>query len=507
MGVGASSSSARVVKLNPDFQPFTQARVVSAGGRVVRASRCASESCSLDESGKIKALGSCKEDINVSEIAKFKDLERLYENTEEHARTLEMVLVSTEGSNLELSQKVSQLEEQLEVARNKAVSWRSYENTIFIKNQQVRSKRKLKKLQMDLAQAKQDGALTIMELKEKIKAMYKAVQAPREESTPKTPSGDSEHITPDSARHILIVELSSQLSVQQEKIQQLESILQSRDAKIKHLEVECLSRRSVTPITPKEFKNLVNADNTSEDQHSLADHSQEHNYIPECAHAQDYQHIMNAEAPNEFKQSADVYTPSTLEHSVDPVTPTTFEHLENADIIKKYEKGIETGTSQDSKLIVDDYCKSPSKIDVDFKQDVDSEFYQKSEYNEDADSAQSLEEAALVQECIEQQSNKDFEDNNRDDSNAELEKLLNQISNENSSHEGTKDTPSPDPSLLSNSAGSKTMPTPPRLSEKASPSPSESHEDTHDSVNEVFLFGSDHIENEEYVKLDDEDLF
>ncbi|XP_078531733.1 coiled-coil domain-containing protein 192 isoform X3 [Lissotriton helveticus] len=198
MGVGASSSSARVVKLNPDFQPFTQARVVSAGGRVVRASRCASESCSLDESGKIKALGSCKEDINVSEIAKFKDLERLYENTEEHARTLEMVLVSTEGSNLELSQKVSQLEEQLEVARNKAVSWRSYENTIFIKNQhiqrlemeiktakeellmhQVRSKRKLKKLQMDLAQAKQDGALTIMELKEKIKAMYKAVQAPR----------------------------------------------------------------------------------------------------------------------------------------------------------------------------------------------------------------------------------------------------------------------------------------------------------------------------------------
>ncbi|KAJ1207742.1 hypothetical protein NDU88_003132 [Pleurodeles waltl] len=262
----------------------------------------------------------------------------------------------------------------------------------------------------------------------------------------------------------------------------------------------------MTPILLKESKNPVNADHTPKEQRSLPDHTSEHNYMPDTSHAQDYQHIMNAEAPNEFKQAADFNTTFTLEHNVDP---EPFESLEDANIIKKYEKVTETDISQDSKLIVDDdcTCKSPSKMDTDFNQNVDSEFNQKSEYNENADISPSMEEADLTQEYIEKQS-KDPENNNTDDSNGELEKLLNQISNENSSHDGTQNTPSPDNSLLTNSAGSKTMPTSPRMPEKASPSPSESHEDAQHSVNDVFLFGSDHSgNNEECVKLDEEDLF
>ncbi|XP_069481720.1 coiled-coil domain-containing protein 192 [Ambystoma mexicanum] len=514
MGAGASSSS-RVVRMNPETQPTPQPqpRGGSAGGRARRSPRFTNDGSAFDAAVKLKAMGASIECKEVSEITKFKELEKRYENTEEHARTLELVLASTEGNNLELSQKVLQLEDQLEEARNKAATVGAYDRTLFIKNQhiqrleqevktakeelvlhQLKSKRKIKKLQVDLAQAKQEAALTIMELKEKMRTLSKAAKSPAEENTPKTASGDAERGSVEDRRHILIVELSSRVSIQQEQINQLETMLQSREARIQQLEAEGPSIHCVTGNSSRQSKHTSSARNTPEDQHN-----------EDADLTQETEHKGDAESLPEFKSVMDLDNPTIFRHSVEP------------DIIPKFEKSVEPHIPQESQFNLDGaFSYEPSNI---LEEEVvqnqayaaGGEFNHQSECSADADMSHDSEfyvAAGSPQECLVKQENENLDDINTNYSNGEYERLLNQIGNEHLSCDEMEKTTSPAHSFLSNSESSKTMQASPRLSEKQdSPSALEFQfsKEEQNLGNEVSIFGSNHID--ECCQLDEEDSF
>ncbi|XP_044535941.1 coiled-coil domain-containing protein 192, partial [Gracilinanus agilis] len=99
-------------------------------------------------------------------------------------------------------------------------------------------KRKMKKLQTDLATAKQEAAITVLELNEKIKTLYEGKPTPREENSLEESYGGLPPVEEGDRRISLIMELSTQVSLQTEKINQLEEVLEEKEKKIQQLEAE-----------------------------------------------------------------------------------------------------------------------------------------------------------------------------------------------------------------------------------------------------------------------------
>ncbi|KAI5224052.1 hypothetical protein MUG91_G243n6 [Manis pentadactyla] len=99
-------------------------------------------------------------------------------------------------------------------------------------------KRKLKKLQTDSAIAEQEAAITVLELKDRTKTLSEGKPAPREDNSLEVSCGRLPPVEGVDRKINLILDLSTQLSLQCEKITQMEEVLEKNERKIQQLEAE-----------------------------------------------------------------------------------------------------------------------------------------------------------------------------------------------------------------------------------------------------------------------------
>ncbi|EGW13079.1 hypothetical protein I79_021802, partial [Cricetulus griseus] len=144
-------------------------------------------------------------------------------------------LLASEEAKSQLLKKVSLLEERLEVAGQKRIRGQSYENMVLEKDKKLKHKKTVKKLQTDLAIAKQEAAITVLELNEKIKTLCDGKPFPRESNSVEVLYGGLPPVEECDRKISLIMELSTQLSLQTEKITQLEEVLAEKERKIEEL--------------------------------------------------------------------------------------------------------------------------------------------------------------------------------------------------------------------------------------------------------------------------------
>ncbi|XP_058593201.1 coiled-coil domain-containing protein 192 [Neofelis nebulosa] len=214
-------------------------------------------------------------------LAQLEALEICLKEAEEKAKTLSEQLAASEGTKSKLLEQVSWLEEKLRALDHKEDSGEPYEKMVLAKDQcieklqaevkasqeqltahKLKHKRKLKMLQTDLATAKQEAAITVLELNEKIKTLCEGKPAPRvleqwrqppsdrvniigtyyikrKEDNPRVEScGGLPPVEEGDQKINLIMELSMQVSLQTEKITQLEEVLEEKERKIQQLEAE-----------------------------------------------------------------------------------------------------------------------------------------------------------------------------------------------------------------------------------------------------------------------------
>ncbi|XP_031795215.1 coiled-coil domain-containing protein 192 isoform X1 [Sarcophilus harrisii] len=193
----------------------------------------------------------------VHALTQLEELELCLKAAEEKTKTLTERLVVSEEIKSKLLEQVSWLEEQLEAADNKVARGQPCEDIMHAKNQYIeklqaevkasqeqlathklKHKRKMKKLQTDLATAKQEAAITVMELNEKIKALYEGTPTPREGNSLEESCQGLPPVEEGDRRISLIMELSTQVSLQTEKINLLEEVLEEKEKKIQQLEAE-----------------------------------------------------------------------------------------------------------------------------------------------------------------------------------------------------------------------------------------------------------------------------
>ncbi|XP_055155184.1 coiled-coil domain-containing protein 192 [Symphalangus syndactylus] len=190
-------------------------------------------------------------------LAQLESLEICLKEAEEKAKALSEQLSVSEGTKSKLLEQVSQLEEKLEAVDHKEASGEPYEKMVLEKDQCIRKlqaevkasqeqliaqelkhEKKVKKLQTDLATAKQEAAITVLELNEKIKTLYERKPAPREDSSLEGFCGGLPPVEEDDRKISLIMALSTQVSLQTERITQLKEILEEKERKIQQLEAE-----------------------------------------------------------------------------------------------------------------------------------------------------------------------------------------------------------------------------------------------------------------------------
>ncbi|XP_077767644.1 coiled-coil domain-containing protein 192 isoform X6 [Canis aureus] len=190
-------------------------------------------------------------------LAQFEALEICLKEAEEKAKSLSEQLAASEGTKSKLLEQVSWLEGKLQALDHKEDSGESYQKIVLAKDQHIeklqaelktsqeqltahklKHKRKLKKLQTDLATAKQEAAITVLELNEKIRTLCEGKPAPREDNSWEESYGSLPPVEESDRKLNLIVELSMQVSLQTEKITQLEEVLEEKERKIQQLEAE-----------------------------------------------------------------------------------------------------------------------------------------------------------------------------------------------------------------------------------------------------------------------------
>ncbi|XP_062925275.1 coiled-coil domain-containing protein 192-like isoform X1 [Mobula hypostoma] len=201
--------------------------------------------------------------LNVPQISSILDRSetdsRLHE-AEEKARTLTKELTEMEMCKVELSDQVIWLEEQLEIMGNKLSSAGLYEETLIAKDKYIqrleaenkcsnaqlvqlkqKHKRIVRKLQIKLAQVKQDSAISVTKAKERIQALESEIKLTKEqifnnkhlkEDLRSHASGAHKLSLGEESRMRLVLELSMQLSQQQEKILLLEKTLEEKDRQL-----------------------------------------------------------------------------------------------------------------------------------------------------------------------------------------------------------------------------------------------------------------------------------
>ncbi|XP_069890231.1 coiled-coil domain-containing protein 192 isoform X3 [Dipodomys merriami] len=121
-----------------------------------------------------------------------------------------------------------------------------------LKAHKLKHRKKVEKLQTDLATAKQEAAFTVLELKEKIKRLCEGKPAPRADQWPEELCGKLPPVEAGDRKISLIMELSSQLSLQTEKISHLEEVLEEKEKKIQELEAERSSYIAQDTTAPPE---------------------------------------------------------------------------------------------------------------------------------------------------------------------------------------------------------------------------------------------------------------
>nr|XP_030866907.1 coiled-coil domain-containing protein 192 isoform X1 [Gorilla gorilla gorilla] len=200
-------------------------------------------------------------------LAQLESLEICLKEAEEKAKALSEQLSVSEGTKSKLLEQVSRLEEKLEAVDHKEASGGPYEKMVLVKDQciqklqaevkasqeqliaqKLKHEKKVKKLQTDLATAKQEAAITVLELNEKIKTLYEGKPAPREDSLLEGFCGGLPPVEEGDRKISLIMELLTQVSLQTERITQLKEVLEEKERKIQQLEAE----RS--PHPPQEVK-------------------------------------------------------------------------------------------------------------------------------------------------------------------------------------------------------------------------------------------------------------
>uniref|UniRef100_A0A8B9WW13 Coiled-coil domain containing 192 n=1 Tax=Bos mutus grunniens TaxID=30521 RepID=A0A8B9WW13_BOSMU len=222
-----------------------------------RSSTTSGNSASNTQQRNTIPKGSLETEQMAFTLAQLKTLEICLKEAEEKAKVLSEQLAVSEGTKSKLLEQVSWLEKKLEALDCREDSGEPYKKMILAKDQcieklqaeveasqeqlaayKLKHKRKLKKLQTDLATAKQDAAITVLELNEKIKTLCEGKLAPREDSSLEESCGGLPPVEDGDRKVSLIMELSTQVSLQNERITQLEEVLEEKERKIQQLEAE-----------------------------------------------------------------------------------------------------------------------------------------------------------------------------------------------------------------------------------------------------------------------------
>ncbi|XP_078684296.1 uncharacterized protein LOC144917841 isoform X1 [Branchiostoma floridae x Branchiostoma belcheri] len=185
---------------------------------------------------------------------------------EEKVKTLQTQMAEVESTNLELLDKVASLEQQVEMteAEQSSKPEQDFSKTLRAKDLYIQKleketsavtqeiskmrekyKKKMKSVMTQLAEAKQESALTVYSLKDevtklgeensKLIAQLDKCNFLKDYNSPDTPTegSTSEY---DGGRTNLILELSAQVSSQAEKISELEAKLAEKDRVIRELQ-------------------------------------------------------------------------------------------------------------------------------------------------------------------------------------------------------------------------------------------------------------------------------
>ncbi|CAO2594130.1 Coiled-coil domain-containing protein 192 [Lemmus lemmus] len=225
-------------------------------GRCRSACRSMFGNCQSD----IRSQTRTSEDLPVNRQAAAFTLEQLgyletcLKEAEEKANALLEQLTASEEAKLQLLEKVSLLEKRLQAMSQRSAGGESYENMVLEKDKcieklqaevkasqekltahKLKYKKTVKKLQTDLAIAKQEATITVLELNEKIKTLCEGRPCPRASSSVEVPYGGLPPVEEGDRKISLIMELSTQLSLQTEKITQLEEVLAEKEQKIEEL--------------------------------------------------------------------------------------------------------------------------------------------------------------------------------------------------------------------------------------------------------------------------------
>ncbi|XP_066273136.1 uncharacterized protein [Branchiostoma lanceolatum] len=185
---------------------------------------------------------------------------------EEKVKTLQTQMAEVEGANLELLDKVASLEQQVEMTEEEQNSKpeQDFSKTLRAKDLYIQKleketgavtkeiskmrekyKKKMKSVMTQLAEAKQESALTVYSLKDevtklgeensKLIAQLDKCNFLKDYNSPDTPTegSTSEY---DGGRTNLILELSAQVSAQADKISELEAKLAEKDRVIRELQ-------------------------------------------------------------------------------------------------------------------------------------------------------------------------------------------------------------------------------------------------------------------------------
>ncbi|XP_041042537.1 coiled-coil domain-containing protein 192-like isoform X2 [Carcharodon carcharias] len=260
----AASANVKMISVKPEENKrVSNAATLRKAHRIAQANRCVKETPNY--------LDDLIQGLNFTQIGSIPDsseVESELQEVKEKARTLMKELAEVEGCKIQLSDQVMWLEEQLEVMRNKLKSAGLYEETLCAKDKyierleaenkcvqgqlvQLKHKRIVKNLQIQLAQVKQDAAISVMEARGRIQTLEKENQFTREQKFNNkhfkegVSSDDIEHhelSVVGGSRVRLVLELSSQLSQQQEKIFFLEKALKEKEAQLSGLETQLLAQ-------------------------------------------------------------------------------------------------------------------------------------------------------------------------------------------------------------------------------------------------------------------------
>ncbi|XP_077988916.1 uncharacterized protein LOC144443331 [Glandiceps talaboti] len=236
-------------------------------GELTRDRRSNSDGCIVD------SLSSSKSKVDMLR-QQLQECEEMLKDAEERAgkaKLIEQQMAEVEGNNFELTDRVAALEHELEILKREKeelddedfsetlnakdqyiekLEKEAEDTQIEIKKLRLRMKKRMKSVQTELAEAKQESALKTYSFKQEISRLEeenskltqhldrassasKSRQALSEKK--KIQEEDSEPEWEDS-RTKLILELSNQVSIQDEKISELENDIATKEKLIQELQ-------------------------------------------------------------------------------------------------------------------------------------------------------------------------------------------------------------------------------------------------------------------------------